>query len=147
MKKQIVAYITGVINSYTNIIAALTTNGGFSISINALVAIKGEFESLLEVVIDIPEEKTISDFNLALENRGLKQSAAVDCNRIIELENELNQFKDANEYAAVTNTKLKIENEKLINDNQNLRIACRLLKEKVDPEIMEILKQMFKGIK
>lgn len=143
MKKEIIGYINGVISSYTNTISVLTQNGGFNASINSFVAIKNEFMDLLEVVIDIPEEKTISDFNLALENENLKQNNAELLNRIIEL----NQVEECNDHIAAINQKLRIENNKLIDENQNLTIACSLLKERTDPKKMNKLELLFKNVK
>jgi len=91
MKKEILSYLTGVINSYTSTIAVLTTNEGFSTSLNTLVAIKGEFESLLDIVMDIPEDKgqAITNFNKALKNNDLKK-------KVLELE-ETNENMNDNE--------------------------------------------------
>lgn len=74
MKKEITGYINGVINSYTNTIAVLEANGGFTTSLNTFKSIKGEFESLLDVVMDIPtdKEQAIINFNMALEERRVK---------------------------------------------------------------------------
>ena len=43
MKKEILGYINGVINSYTSTITVMESNGGFSTSLNTLIAIKSEF--------------------------------------------------------------------------------------------------------
>ena len=91
MKKELVSYLTGVINSYSSTISVLTTNEGFSTSLNTLVAIKGEFESLLDIVMDIQENKdqAIMNFNKALKNDALKK-------KILELE-ETNENMNDNE--------------------------------------------------
>jgi len=103
MKKEILAYINGVINSYSNTITALETNGAFSTTMNTLTAIKEEFTDLLEFVIDIPEENkeaSILNFNLALEDHKIK-----GCNAM--LEKVCDNFKN--------------ENCKLVQEKENLR--------------------------
>lgn len=69
-------------------------------SLNTLVAIKGEFESLLDVVIDIPEDKeqAITNFNKALKYNALKK-------KILELE-ETNENMNDNEKECMKNLKL-----------------------------------------
>ena len=91
MKKEILSYLTGVINSYTSTIAVLTANEGLNTSLNTLVAIKGEFEILLDIVMDIPEDKeqAITNFNKALKYNALKK-------KILELE-ETNENMNDNE--------------------------------------------------
>ena len=82
MKKEIVGYITGIINSYDRTIIELK-NAKIKIeTINPFINFKAEYSDLLEFVIDIPEdnkEQSITNFNKALKNDNLK-------NKILELE-------------------------------------------------------------
>ena len=94
MKKEISSYINGVINSYVSTIGVLETNGAFSTSLNTLKAIKGEFESLLDIVMDIPEENketAILNFNMVLENRKIKGT-----NKMLEKTCDLLQQENCN---------------------------------------------------
>lgn len=111
MKKEIEIYITGVINGYTNTIAVLETNGAFSTSLNTLVAIKNEFESLLDVVVDIvgDKEQSIMNFNMALEDRKTK-----GYNQI--LEKVCDNFKEKN-------CKLVQQNENLIKELETYKLS------------------------
>ena len=74
MKNEILGYLNGAINSYTNTISVLTNNRVVGTGLNTFIAVKNELESLLEVVIDIQEDKeqSIINFNMALEERKIK---------------------------------------------------------------------------
>ena len=101
MKNEIVGYLNGAINSYTNTISMLTNDGVVGTGLNTLVAIKGEFESLLEVVIDIPENKaqSICSFNIALRNEKLENIISDQKETIENLnDNEKRMYKKLEAY-------------------------------------------------
>lgn len=89
MKKEITGYISGVINSYTRTIDRLNKIGIAETS--SFVAFKEEFSDLLEFVIDIPEDKeqAITNFNMALEDRKIKNTNEL-------LEKTCDGFKEEN---------------------------------------------------
>ena len=89
MKKEITGYISGVINSYTRTIDRLNEIGIAETS--SFVAFKEEFSDLLEFVIDIPEDKeqAITNFNMALEDRKIKNTNEL-------LEKTCDGFKEEN---------------------------------------------------
>ena len=89
MKKEIVAYITGIVNSYDRTITELKNAKLKSEIINPFINFKAEYSDLLEFVIDIPEDKdqAITDFNMALEDRKIRGTNALlekTCDGFIE---------------------------------------------------------------
>jgi HD superfamily phosphohydrolase len=126
MKKEIIAYITALIDVYSH-----TVN----------MPMKDALDNLMEFVVDIPEykedkEQSIKFFNITLENEDLKQSNAQLLNRI----SELNQLEENHEY-------LKDINEKLYKKVENLEIALTISKSVMDPLLKEKLRETFKKIK
>lgn len=154
MKKEITAYITGVINSYTKTVAILNENNAFNTNLNSFVAVKEEFSELLNYVMDIPEEnkeQLISNFNISLENENLKQTNAKLLSRVMELEEscenmnevernlhykikgiekEMNEAWEQRKHVNQININLMTELSELKKDNADWKKACNELRAK-----------------
>ena len=130
MKKQIIGYVTGVINSYSRTIERLKASGAPILSTNSFQAFKEEFTDLLEFVIDIPEqnkEAAMLSFNVALRNEDLKKrilELEESCEDMCEIEKNLHKrikaLTDNNEALDSNCNVLMNQNNKLIKINFGL---------------------------